>query len=143
MTDPRDWQWVPLRAYEMPTAEVPWQECVTEADLTKRDTIYRRKLDGFVSAHPLNHPYKPRLQVVATMRETNLLDVAATLRALAESVENGNFGKVKCGCVVLDADAIELSFFGMGAYPGAEAHLLLGMAQHKLERDTFSLRNEA
>jgi hypothetical protein len=48
------------------------------------------------------------------MRETNLLNVPATLREIADSIDEGRFGE-PVGCVVvLDAATLEVFYMGQG-----------------------------
>lgn len=65
------------------------------------------------------------------MRETNLLDVPATLRNIAAAIEAGSHGN-PLGCVVvLDADALDVFYCGSGE-AGPNAHLLLHAGAAKM-----------
>jgi hypothetical protein len=65
------------------------------------------------------------------VRETNLLDVPATLRELADSMEAGAYGEM-LGCVVVwDADDIGISYCG-GGEAGPRAMLLLQVGLGKM-----------
>lgn len=67
---------------------------------------------------------------------SNLQDIPAGLRTLADSIEAGNFGEVHALVWVLDSEGkVEVGFFGQSAGRGSEAHLLLGAAQAKLVHD--------
>lgn len=57
------------------------------------------------------------------MRETNLLDIPATLRNIADSIERGEVGTAKGCAVVVDADELEVYYTGSGE-AGPNAHLL-------------------
>lgn len=68
---------------------------------------------------------------LVVMRETNLLDVPATLRRIADEVERGDFGKIGGAVLVLDGTpTLEVFYMGTGE-SGPNAHLLLhcGMAK--------------
>ena len=61
---------------------------------------------------------------VHVMRETNLQDVPAALRGIADLIEAGEFGQPLGCAVVLRADVIRTFYSGFGeAFP--TAHLLL------------------
>lgn len=66
------------------------------------------------------------------LRETNLLDVPATLRNLADAMEKGQFGSIN-GCVVVwdCEDGLEVSYCGTGE-AGPNAHLLLHAGAAKM-----------
>jgi len=66
------------------------------------------------------------------IRETNLLDVPATLRNLADAMEKGQFGAIN-GCVVVwdCEDGLEVSYCGPGD-AGPNAHLLLHAGAAKM-----------
>ena len=65
------------------------------------------------------------------MRETNLLNVPATLREIANDIEAGEFGKASGCVVVLDADTLEVFYCGTGE-AGPNAHLLLHAGAAKM-----------
>lgn len=48
------------------------------------------------------------------MRQTNLQDVPATLRNIAEGIENGEYGEVLGCVVVLDAKELGVHYMGTG-----------------------------
>lgn len=62
--------------------------------------------------------------------------VIDTMHAL---VEAGEYGDAHVLAWVIDCgnQRIECGLAGRSALPGAEGHLLFGLAQHKLERDTL------
>lgn len=65
------------------------------------------------------------------LRETNLPDVPATLRKIADGIEAGTFG-VPHGCaVVLDAATLHVFFTGNGE-AAPNAHLLLHAGAAKM-----------
>jgi hypothetical protein len=65
------------------------------------------------------------------MRETNLHNVAATLRTIADGIEAGEYGQAT-GCVlVLEADALDVFYSGTGE-AGPRTVLLLATAQAKI-----------
>lgn len=68
---------------------------------------------------------------LVVMRETNLLDIAATLRNSADSVEAGEYGAASSAVVVLDAHSLEVFYMGTGE-AGPNAHLLLASGQTKM-----------
>lgn len=63
------------------------------------------------------------------LRETNLLDIPAMLRRWADDIEAGEHGTPH-GCVfVLDADKLDVAYFGTGeAAPNAMMLLQCGIA---------------
>ena len=65
------------------------------------------------------------------MRETNLLDVVATLRRIADEIEIGEHGAPQEAVVVLDTDtSLEVFFMGKGeAAPSAFLLLHAGAAK--------------
>ena len=65
------------------------------------------------------------------LRETNLLNVPATLRNIADSIEAGMFGDVKGAALVLDADKVDVFYTGTGE-AGANAHLLFSIGAAKM-----------
>lgn len=66
------------------------------------------------------------------LRETNLLDVPATLRNLAADMESGKFGAVN-GCVVVwdSEEGLDVSYCGTGE-AAPNAHLLLHAGAAKM-----------
>ena len=65
------------------------------------------------------------------LRETNLQDVAATLRNIADDIAAGEFGKVNACALTLDADRVEVFYMGTGeAAPNAT--LLFNVAIAKM-----------
>lgn len=65
------------------------------------------------------------------LRETSLLDVAATLRNIASAIEAGDYGTASGCAVVLDADGLEVFYMGTGE-AGPNAHLLLHAGAAKM-----------
>ncbi len=64
------------------------------------------------------------------LRETNLLDIPATLRNIADSIEKGEWGAVKNCVVVADGDELNVSYTGSGeAAPNAYLLLHAGAAK--------------
>lgn len=68
---------------------------------------------------------------LVVMRETNLLDIPATLRNIADSIEEGKYGEPVGVALVLEADALELFYTGEGE-AGPRAHLLLSAGAAKM-----------
>lgn len=68
---------------------------------------------------------------IHVLRETNLLNVPATLRNIADGIEAGNFGVAKGCAVVLEADSIEVFYTGTGE-AGPNAHLLFSVGAAKM-----------
>lgn len=64
------------------------------------------------------------------MRETNLLDVPATLRRIADEIEAGKYGEAAAAVVVLDTD-LEVFYMGTGE-SAPNAHLLLHSGAAKM-----------
>lgn len=65
------------------------------------------------------------------LRETNLHDVPATLRRIADEIEAGAHGKVNACAVTLDATNVEIFYMGTGeAAPNAV--LLFNVAVAKI-----------
>ena len=67
--------------------------------------------------------------------ERDLKDLPRALRALAESVEKGEYDEAHNLAWVMDCGSarIEVGFLGQSPYPGSDAHLLLALGQRKLE----------
>lgn len=68
---------------------------------------------------------------LVVMRETNLLDIPATLRRIADDVEAGIHGTAHGCVVVLDADKVLVFYCGTGE-AAPNAHLLLGAGAAKM-----------
>lgn len=68
---------------------------------------------------------------LVVMRETNLHDVAATLREIANGIDRGDFGRAHGCVVVLEADALDVFYAGTGE-AGPRAHLLLHTGAAKM-----------
>lgn len=66
------------------------------------------------------------------MRTTNLRDVAATLRNIADDIDSGVIEDVKSCVVVIDALDVETFYCGDGE-AGPNAHLLLGVGMHLMQ----------
>lgn len=65
------------------------------------------------------------------LRETNILNIPATLREIADSIEKGEWGEVK-GCVVVaDGEELNVSYAGSGE-AAPNAHLLLHAGAAKM-----------
>lgn len=65
------------------------------------------------------------------LRETNLLDVPATLRKIADAIEAGDHGIVHSAVLVLDAAKLAVFYAGTGE-AGPNGHLLLHAAAAKM-----------
>ena len=65
------------------------------------------------------------------MRETNLLDIPATLRNIADSIEAGQYGDAMGCAVVLDARKLEVFYCGTGE-AAPNTHLLLHAGAAKM-----------
>lgn len=80
----------------------------------------------------------PTLNVVP-MPAATATDVPEALRKLASQIEAGEYGDAHVLAWVIDCgnQRIACGLAGRSALPGAEGHLLFGLAQHKLERDTL------
>lgn len=68
---------------------------------------------------------------LVVLRETNVLDVPATLRKIADGIEAGEFGEAVACTVVLDAHSLEVFYMGSGE-AGPNAHLLLHAGAAKM-----------
>ena len=68
---------------------------------------------------------------IVLLRDTNLLDIPATLRNIADSIESGEFGEAYGCAVVLDAQDIEVFYAGTGE-AAPNTHLLLHAGAHKM-----------
>lgn len=68
---------------------------------------------------------------VHVLYETNLLDVPATLRNIADGIEAGEFGTANGCVVVLDAAGLEVFYAGTGE-AAPNAHLLLHAGAAKM-----------
>lgn len=66
------------------------------------------------------------------IRDTNLLDVPAVLRNLADSMDSGQFGAIN-GCVVVwdSEEGLDVSYSGTGE-AAPNAHLLLHAGAAKM-----------
>lgn len=67
------------------------------------------------------------------MRETNLRNIPATLRALADKIEEGAYGPTSRCVIVWEADELEISYTGEGE-AGPNAFILLHAGAQKLIR---------
>lgn len=66
----------------------------------------------------------PHLAEVVTLYDSNIRDVPATLRNIADSIEAGEYGHVGCAGLVILGDTMEV--FGMGSdSPAPSVGLLL------------------
>ena len=65
----------------------------------------------------------------------DIRDVPTRLRALADDVESGRFGDAHALAWVIDCGngTIKLGLLGAAAESAPTAHLLFGMAMHKLQ----------
>lgn len=78
---------------------------------------------------------------LVVMRETNLKDVSATLRNIADAIDSNDYGDVRACAVVLDAFKLEMFFMGEGE-AGPEMNLLLACGQHRLLQEALRLKEE-
>ena len=78
---------------------------------------------------------------LVVMRETNLKDVSATLRNIADAIDNNEYGEVRAAALVLDAYKLEVFFTGDGE-SGTEAYLLFGMGQYKMAKLIYDMKHE-
>jgi len=76
------------------------------------------------------------------LRETNLKNVSATLRNIADDIDHDKYGDVRAACIVLDAFKLQVHFMGAGE-AGPEAYLLLGMGQYKMAKLIFEEKERA
>lgn len=65
------------------------------------------------------------------IRETNLFNVPATLRNIADGIEKGEYGDALGCVVVLDADTLDVFYMGSGE-SAPNAHLLLHAGAAKM-----------
>lgn len=65
------------------------------------------------------------------LRDTNLLNIPATLREIADAIEQGKWGEVKSCVVVADGDELNVSYSGTGEV-APNAHLLLHAGAAKM-----------
>jgi hypothetical protein len=71
------------------------------------------------------------------MRETNLHDIPATLREIADAIEAGTHGEASGCVVVIESDLAGLQVFYTGdGEAGPRAHILLHAGAAKLLRLT-------
>lgn len=68
---------------------------------------------------------------IHVLRETNLHDIPATLRNIADSIEAGELGAARGCAVVLDADRLEVFYTGTGE-AAPNIHLLLHAGAAKM-----------
>lgn len=77
----------------------------------------------------------PHLNLVQ-LPVSNTQDVPSSLRALADSIAEGNYGDAHNIAYIIDCgdDNLRTGLFGKSNEPGAEAHLLFAIGQRLLER---------
>jgi hypothetical protein len=63
---------------------------------------------------------------IAHLPKSNLADTAAVLRAIADEIDSGVYGKVLASCLVLQGDSIETFGTGIGDYYRCLALLEMG-----------------
>jgi hypothetical protein len=68
---------------------------------------------------------------LVVMRETNLLNIPATLRNIADAIEAGDYGEATGCALVLDAATLEVFYCGTGE-AGPNTHLLLHAGAAKM-----------
>lgn len=61
-----------------------------------------------------------------------LQNIPLVLRNIADAMENGDYGDVNEGVLVIGGN--ELEVFGLGIADGVTSHYMLARAQRKLER---------
>lgn len=73
--------------------------------------------------------------VLLEFPDQNVADVPSCLRALADAIERGEYGDAHCVAWVVDCGnhRVEIGLAGTSPAPGAEGHLLFGIAMKKLE----------
>ena len=72
----------------------------------------------------------PPLKVVE-LHQSNYRDIVATLRVIAQQIEDGQYGEVQDCALVLQG--AELSIFHTGGGDAGTAHLLFAVGQRRLE----------
>ncbi len=74
--------------------------------------------------------------VLLQLPKSNIDDLPAGLRKLADEIEAGEFGDGHFLAWAIDCGAgrIEIGGLGQSAQPGTEAYFLYGLAQRKLEK---------
>lgn len=77
---------------------------------------------------------KPRLNVVTMPDRAAARDIPAALRKLADEVAEGNFGDAYNLVWAIDGGGgrLEFGLMGPAEAPGAQAHLLLSLAAHRI-----------
>lgn len=71
---------------------------------------------------------------VLTFPSTCATDLIGTLRLLADQIERGEYSEVTNLVWVMEHNGeVDLGMLGRAGEPGATAHLLLAIAQRKLE----------
>lgn len=73
------------------------------------------------------------------LRESNLLDVPATLRNIADAIERGESGKVNAAVLVIDGDQLHLHYMGTGE-AAPNAHLLLHAGAAKMMKTVLDAK---
>lgn len=65
----------------------------------------------------------------------NIADIPQTLRNLADSIEQGEYGEAHALVWVIDCGSADIAvgLIGQTAEPGAAAYYMLGLAQRELE----------
>lgn len=71
------------------------------------------------------------LAPVEIIHSSNSRDVPATLRLIADQIESGEHGEVKSATLVVEGTMIDVCHLGAGT--STHAHLMLCLAQRKLE----------
>lgn len=76
-----------------------------------------------------------RLAEVVPLYETNLRDIPAMMRKVADEIERGDYGDVADAVFVLFGSEEGLHVFGWGAQDDASSHLLLTAGALRLARE--------
>ncbi len=71
------------------------------------------------------------LKVVQSIYDSNFRNIAATLRAIADGIEAGQYGEVDQIALVMHGEDVKV--FGLGDSTGSNVHLLLACAGRTLE----------
>lgn len=69
-----------------------------------------------------------------------LADIPRVLRAIADEMEAGKYGKTQAAVVVLEDENGVLNMFGGGAADYYRGIALLGLASHSMKRELFEIR---
>lgn len=81
------------------------------------------------------------MSAVHVLRTHTLRDVPATLRAIAQEIEDGKYGQVNGLAIVLDAVGLHTFYMGEGE-AGPQFMLMLELGQARMARDVLAIKDD-